>query len=66
MTPSTRRSKRRIESLTTTRDALATQIRGALHDAAFAGAALNNQQAKTFISQAQALIDQAHALATGS
>ena len=55
-----------IESLTTARDALATQIRAALDDAAFAGTALNNQQAKAFISQAQALINQAHALATSS
>jgi hypothetical protein len=55
----------RIESLTSARDSLAGQIRAALDDAAFGGRPLNNQQAKAFITQAQALIDQAHALAVG-
>jgi hypothetical protein len=52
-----------IESLTSARDSLAGQIRTALDDAAFGGRAINNQQAKAFITQTQALIDQAHALA---
>jgi hypothetical protein len=52
-----------IESLTAERDSLAGQIRAALDDAAFGGKALNNQQAKAFITQAQALMDQADALA---
>ena len=55
-----------IESLTTARDSLAGQIRTALDEAAFAGKALDNQQTKAFITQAQALIGQAHALASGS
>ena len=53
-----------IAGLTTQRDALATQIKGALNDAAFNGQALNEQQAKGFIDQANSLIGQAHALAT--
>jgi hypothetical protein len=52
-----------IASLTSERDALATQIRAALDNAAFNGQPLDNQQAKAFIDQAQVLIDQAHALA---
>jgi hypothetical protein len=55
-----------IESLTSARDSLAGQIRAVLDDAAFGGKALDNQQAKAFITQAQALIDQARALASGS
>ena len=54
-----------IESLTSARDSLAGQIRTALDDAAFRGKAINNQQAKVFITQTQALIDRAHALAAG-
>ena len=42
-------------------DSLAGQIRAALDDAAFGGKALDNQQAKAFITQAEALIDQARA-----
>ena len=55
-----------IESLTSARDALAKQIRAALGSAAFGGNALNEQQAKGYIKQAQTLIDQAAALAAGS
>jgi hypothetical protein len=55
----------RIASLTSARDALAGQIRAALDAAAFGGQLLDNQQAKSFIAQANALIDQADALATG-
>jgi hypothetical protein len=53
-----------IQNLTTQRDALAGQIKGALNAAAFDGNALNEQQAKQLIDQAQGLIDQAHTLAT--
>jgi hypothetical protein len=52
-----------IESLTTQRDALALQIKAALHAAAFGDQALNEQQAKGWIAQAQSLLDQAMALA---
>jgi hypothetical protein len=52
-----------IGTLTSQRDALAAKIRSALNDAAFNGQALDQQQAKSWISQAQSLIDQAHALA---
>jgi len=55
-----------IASLTSQRDALAAQIRGGLNSAAFGGKALNEQQAKGWIDQAQSLIDQAHALASSS
>ncbi len=52
-----------IETLTSARDSLAVQIRAALDAAAFDGTALDNQQAKSFIDQAQALIAQADSLA---
>jgi hypothetical protein len=52
-----------LSALTSSRDALASQIRSALDRAAFDGDSLNEQQAKSWIKQAQALIDQAHALA---
>lgn len=52
-----------IGSLTTQRDALVAQIRAALNAAAFSGQPLNEQQAKSWIDQAQSLLDQAHALA---
>ncbi|TML58637.1 MAG: alkaline phosphatase family protein [Actinobacteria bacterium] len=54
-----------IENLTTERDALATQIKTALGAAAFAGQALNEQQAKAWIDQAQSLLDRAAALKAG-
>jgi hypothetical protein len=52
-----------LSSLTSSRDALAAQIRSALDRAAFDGDSLNEQQAKSWINQAQALIAQADALA---
>jgi hypothetical protein len=54
-----------IGNLTTERDALATQIKTALGAAAFAGQALNEQQAKAWIDQAQSLLDRAAALKAG-
>jgi hypothetical protein len=51
-----------IEALTTRRDALASQIRAALNAAASGDAALNEQQAKAWISQAQSLLTEAAAL----
>jgi hypothetical protein len=53
-----------IDSLTTKRDTLATQIKVTLDRAAFNGQALNEQQAKSLIKQAQDLLNQMHALAT--
>jgi hypothetical protein len=55
-----------IESLTSARDSLAGQIRTTLDDAAFGGKALDNQQAKAFITQAEDLISQAHEPAASS
>jgi hypothetical protein len=55
-----------ISGLTTQRDALAGQIRGGLNAAAFDGKALNEQQAKGWIDQAQGLIEQMQTLATSS
>jgi len=55
-----------IESLTSQRDALVIQVRAALNAAAFDGQALNEQQAKDWIKQAQSLIDQAAALAAAN
>jgi hypothetical protein len=55
-----------IASLTSRRDALAARIRGGLNAAAFDGKALNDQQAKGWIDQAQSLIDRADALAASS
>ena len=55
-----------IAGLTSQRDALASQIRAGLNAAAFDGQALDEQQAKGWIDQAQSLIDQAAALAASS
>ena len=52
-----------IESLTSARDTLARQIRGALDKAAFANTPINMNQARNWIQQAQGLIVQARALA---
>lgn len=52
-----------IANLTAQRNALAAQIKAALNDAAFNGRALNEQQAKRWIAQANALIRQANSLA---
>jgi hypothetical protein len=55
-----------IADLTSTRDALAKQIRATLEAATFSGQALNEQQAKGYIEQAQAILSQAAALAASS
>ena len=52
-----------IASLTTQRDDLAAQIKVALNAAAFDNQAINEQQAKGWIDQANSLLDQASALA---
>jgi hypothetical protein len=52
-----------IAQLTAQRNALAGQIKAALNAAAFDGQALNEQQAKSWIDQAQSLLAQASALA---
>jgi hypothetical protein len=52
-----------IANLTAQRDALASQIRAALNAAAFNGQALDEQQAKDWIDQANDLLAQAAALA---
>jgi hypothetical protein len=54
-----------IWNLTNERDALASQIKAAFDGAAFDGQALNEQQAKAWIKQAQSLIARAAALAAG-
>jgi hypothetical protein len=54
-----------ISSLTSQRDDLASQIRAALDGAAFGGTPLDEQQAEGWIAQAQGLINQAAALASG-
>ena len=51
-----------IEALTAQRDALGSQIRAALNAAASGDAALNEQQAKAWIRQAQSLLAEAAAL----
>jgi hypothetical protein len=55
-----------IQSLTGERDALAAQIREGLNAAAFDGQALNEQQAKAWIDQANDLISRASQLAASS
>ncbi|HEX8996986.1 MAG TPA: hypothetical protein VF812_13235 [Ktedonobacterales bacterium] len=55
-----------IATLTTQRDTLATRIKSALNAAAFDGQALNEQQAQTWIDQAQGLLAQAQSLASAS
>jgi hypothetical protein len=52
-----------IANLTTERDQLAANIRTALNDAAGGGAKIDNTQARDWITQAQSLLDRAHALA---
>ena len=51
-----------ISDLTSQRDALAAEIRAALNNAQFGNRPLDEQQAKSWINQAQGLIDQAAAL----
>jgi hypothetical protein len=53
-----------IESLTTQRDTLATQMKILLEGAAFSGQAIDHKQAQNLIKQAQSLLNQMHALAT--
>jgi hypothetical protein len=53
-----------IQSLTAQRDALASQIRAGLDNAAFKDKALNEQQAKRWIEQAEALLNAAAAAAS--
>jgi outer membrane murein-binding lipoprotein Lpp len=53
-----------IQSLTSQRDALASEIRAALDGAAFDSQALDEQQAKSWIDQAQALLSAAAAAAS--
>ena len=53
-----------IQTLTSQRDALASQIRGALDGAAFEDKALNEQQAKGWIDQAEQLLSAAAAAAS--
>jgi hypothetical protein len=52
-----------IANLTTERNALAGQIRTALNDAAGGDGKIDESQAKAWISEAQSLLDRAHALA---
>ncbi len=52
-----------IAALTTARDNVASQIRAALDAAAFGGTRINENQARAWIAQAQALIVQSAALA---
>jgi hypothetical protein len=52
-----------LQSLTSQRNALAAQIRSALNGAAFNDQALNEQQAKSWIDQANSLLNQAQTLA---
>jgi hypothetical protein len=54
-----------IANYTNERDALASQIKAALDAAAFDDQALNEQDAKAWITQAQSLLDRAAALAAG-
>ncbi len=56
-------TENRIVSLTSQRDALASQIRGALDDAAFGGKPLNERQARAWIAASAGLIIQAGILA---
>jgi hypothetical protein len=55
-----------IQSLTSQRDALASQMKAALDAATFEGQPITEQQAQSLVAQAQILFDHAHGLATGS
>jgi hypothetical protein len=55
-----------IQSLTSQRDALASQMKAALDAATFEGQPITEQQAQSLVAQAQTLFDHAHGLATGS
>lgn len=52
----------RISTLTSSRNALAAQIRSALNGAAFGNQPISNSQAGDYVSQAKQLIDQAQSL----
>ncbi|MGN6797897.1 MAG: hypothetical protein ACTHKS_07075 [Gaiellaceae bacterium] len=52
-----------IANLTTQRNALAGDIRQALNDAASGGPGINGSEASRWLTQAQSLLDRAHALA---
>src|SRR5262249_2587803 len=52
-----------IANLTSQRDTLAAQIKSALDGATFGGQTLSKPQVNDLITQAQSLLDQAHALA---
>ena len=52
-----------LASITTQRDALAGQMSALLENAAFKGQTIDEQQAKQFISQGQALLNQVNTLA---
>jgi hypothetical protein len=58
--------EQQISNLTDARNALVAQIRTGLNDAEFSGQALDEQQAKGWIDQADQLIDQASDLAASS
>jgi hypothetical protein len=53
-----------IESLTAQRDALAAQIKAVLKGAEFNGQVISSRQAQQLIAQSQALLNQAHQLAS--
>ena len=55
-----------IANLTSKRNVLAGQIRQALNDAASGNGKLDQSQSKDWITQAQGLLDQAHALAAAN
>jgi hypothetical protein len=52
-----------IANLTTERDAVAADIRSALHAAEFSGDALDERQAKAWIAESESLIQRAEVLA---
>jgi hypothetical protein len=54
-----------ILALSATRDGLADQIRLALHNAEFDGQKIKDKQARSWINQANDILDAAHELATG-
>jgi hypothetical protein len=55
--------QRRVEDLTTERDALASQMKTALQAAAFGNKAVNERQAENLIGQGEKLLERAGQLA---
>src|SRR5205823_2002533 len=55
-----------IANLTTQRNALTGDIRQALNDAASGGSGIDASQASRWLTQAQSLLDRAHALAVAN